>query len=330
MKHPSVWSPTGFHFFSYQKKNTCFCWKRNSRWKKGVLNNAKTTEFSSEEIDEFQNYFSGILCCEIGLLGANVWGWEWEMPTRRMLLGRFAAHHLVKNRRWIKLDSTFPKALGILGDFRHPGICKYCNWWCTSHWDFLTILKFRGAVWPAQGDRRCKAMADCPGGQKGTGKLRDLHGKPPQSTRTTHPDEWEVEQTWQKADLAGRGIPDRAPAQKEKWTEGGSCPGELRKPGLNCREKIRKGQSNPRWSWRWQGMLWMVRKAHPQVQLQEMTRKMWVTPEYVTKNYWHRVQGRDEALSEGFASVFTAKASSRAAQLHGPEVFVWGRKSDLQ
>lgn len=59
-------------------------------------------------------------------------------------------------------------------------------------------------------------MADCPGGQKGTGKLRDLHGKPPQSTRTTHPDEWEVEQTWQKADLAGRGIPDRAPAQKEK------------------------------------------------------------------------------------------------------------------
>lgn len=30
-------------------------------------------------------------------------------------------------------------------------------------------------------------MADCPGGQKGTGKLRDLHGKPPQSKRTTHP-----------------------------------------------------------------------------------------------------------------------------------------------
>lgn len=70
------------------------------------------------------------------------------------------------------------------------------------------MLNFKGAVWLAQGTNRCNVMDDCPGVQKGTGELLDLQGKPPQCMRTIHPDEWEEEQTWQKADLAERGIPD--------------------------------------------------------------------------------------------------------------------------
>lgn len=72
----------------------------------------------------------------------------------------------------------------------------------------ILMLKFREAVWLAQGTSRCSVMDDCAEVQKGTGELLDLQGKPPQSMRATHPDEWEAEQTWQKADLAERGIPD--------------------------------------------------------------------------------------------------------------------------
>lgn len=47
-------------------------------------------------------------------------------------------------------------------------------------------------------------MASCPGEQKASRKLLDLHEKPPQSPRTIHSDTKEEEQTWQKADLAER------------------------------------------------------------------------------------------------------------------------------
>lgn len=70
------------------------------------------------------------------------------------------------------------------------------------------MLNFRGAVWLAEGTSRCNVMDDCPGVQKDTGELLDLQGITPQSTRTIHPDKWELEQTWQKADLAEHGIPD--------------------------------------------------------------------------------------------------------------------------
>lgn len=73
-------------------------------------------------------------------------------------------------------------------------------------------------------------MDDCPQVQKDTGELLDLQGITPQSTRTIHPDKWEVEQTWQKADLAEHGIPDWAQTRKEseqKVEVGTGYPGGL-------------------------------------------------------------------------------------------------------
>jgi len=77
------------------------------------------------------------------------------------------------------------------------------------------LLNFKGAGWLAQGTSRYSVIDDFPGVQKGTGEFLDLQGKPPQSTSIIHPDEWEAEQTRQKADLAERGIPDRAQTPKE-------------------------------------------------------------------------------------------------------------------
>lgn len=111
---------------------------------------------------------------------------------------------------------------------------------------------------------------------------------------------------------------------ERKWTEGGSgdYPGELQKPGPNCRQKMRKGKSNPRCGWRSKGTLWLVRKGHSQLQQQETTRENVSYSWVCHQNYWQRVQGRDEALTEGFASVFRPP---QAAQLHRPDIFVWDR-----
>lgn len=71
----------------------------------------------------------------------------------------------------------------------------------------ILMLNFRGAVWLAL-ESRCNVREECPGVQASTEELLDLQGKCPQSTRTTHTDEQEVEQAWQEADLAEHGIPD--------------------------------------------------------------------------------------------------------------------------
>lgn len=73
-------------------------------------------------------------------------------------------------------------------------------------------------------------MGDCPRVQKGMEVLLVLQRKPSQSTKTIHPHEGEVEQTWQKADLTVRGIPDWAQTQKaveQKAEVGMSYPGGL-------------------------------------------------------------------------------------------------------
>lgn len=140
--------------------------------------------------------------------------------------------------------------------------------------------------------------------------------KPPQSTRTTRPDEWEVEQTWQKADLAGHGIPDPAPTQKEseQKVEVGTVQENYRSLAQTAEEKWEKANPIPGGA---EGG-WSEMSTHS-----HSCRKQPGKCEYVTKT---TDKGYKGGMSKGFASGFTGKASSQAAQLQGPDVFVWGRE----